>query len=665
MIDIKVNVKPDHLKAISNSTPIAAISELIWNGFDADADSVKVVLSQNEMNGLHDIRVTDDGDGIPWGQLNEFFGSLGDSWKRKAHRQNGRALHGKNGKGRFKAFSLGELVEWRTTFKDGDTSKTFEVRGSANQISAFVATDPKIAAYGKTGTEVVISNLASSFPSLTKKEALHEITKIFAAYLTEYPGLKLIYNGDLVDPTSVQKSRYDFNLGDILLSNGRRVSVAVTVIDWSVQTDRTYQLCDASGVSLHEIQIGQQIRAPGQNFTVYIKSDYFRELDKLGALTSDLNNDAQDIVRAAKTKVKEHFRLQVLHNRSEVVERWKRENIYPYEDKSEIGTLEKIERQVFDILAVNVEEHLPSFEGQDNASRKFTFRLLAQAVRESPESVQKIIDDVLNLKKEEQEDLAELLKKTTLSKIITSAGTVANRLNFVELLSDLLFQKDSKKRLLERDQLHKTLETEAWIFKEDFYLAGTEKRLEDALAIHLSELGVRADDDLNLPVVREGGEGGRIDLMLSRAIRPTQERYEYLIVELKRPKQRITSQILMQVESYAIAVANDERFQKSNVSWTFLVVSNEMDEHAKLRARQKDRPAGLVFDNEQSNIKVWARTWAEILDDARARLKFFSEQLDYQADSNTELEYLKKAHSKYIPRDIAELATGGQAAEAQ
>jgi Cdc6-like AAA superfamily ATPase len=120
-----------------------------------------------------------------------------------------------------------------------------------------------------------------------------------------------------------------------------------------------------------------------------------------------------------------------------------------------VNASEQIERQVFDILAVNVEDHLPSFDEAHSKSKKFTFRLLAQAIRENPDSVRLIMDEVLNLKKGEQDDLATLLRKTTLSKIITSAKIVADRLNFVEALSDLLFNKESKKRLLERDQLHK------------------------------------------------------------------------------------------------------------------------------------------------------------------------------------------------------------------
>lgn len=655
-MDIKVEAKPDFLRSLSAATPVAAVCELIWNGFDAKAQNVKVVLDANELGGLDAIRVVDDGDGIDRTRLQSLFGALGDSWKARSDRHNGRALHGKNGKGRFKVFALGEMAEWTTTYRDGSNAKTYTITGRASQLTGFNANQPQPAETPELGTTVIVRNLPNNFPSLTSDDAHVEFTKIFAAYLTEYPGLTLMFNGMRINPEAVQTNREDMQLGEVMLPSGKSVPVSMTIIEWSVPTDRAFHLCDSSGVALHEIGIGPQIKAPGYNFTVYVKTDLFRELDATGALAlGEMNSDVADVIRSVKGRVKEHFKRRADQRRSETIERWKKENIYPYEEKTEVGASEQVERQVFDILAVNVEDHLPSFEEAPTASKRFTFLLLAQAIRENPESVRVIMEQVLNLKADEQDDLAKLLKKTTLSKIISSATIVAGRLNFVEALNDLLFDKDSQRRLLERDQLHKVLETEAWIFKEDFNLAGSEKTLEDALRIHLARLGTRADE--LEPVRREGDKGGRIDLMLARAIRPTQGAHEYLVVELKRPSQKITSEVLSQIESYAIAVAKDSRFHQKRTKWTFLVVANEMDDHAQLKARQKDRPEGLVFDNDMLNISVWAKSWAEILNDARARLQFFSQQLDYQADSDSEREYLRKAHSKYIPDNLAAMAT--------
>lgn len=246
------------------------------------------------------------------------------------------------------------------------------------------------------------------------------------------------------------------------LSDGRKVTVAVSVIEWAIPTERVVHWCDSKGISLHETEIGHQIRAPGFNFTAYIKSDFFLELDKQNQLILDeLHPDVSTILKLARAKLKEHFRRRLAEDQGKVVARWKEEHIYPYVEQTSLNPVEEAERQVFDILAVNVQSYLPSFEEDDKQSKKFTFRLLAQAIHENPSSVQQIIGEVLGLKKEAQDELAELLKKTPLSSIIGFSKIVANRLDFLLGLEALLFDTENKKQLLERDQLHKILEHEA------------------------------------------------------------------------------------------------------------------------------------------------------------------------------------------------------------
>jgi hypothetical protein len=169
--------------------------------------------------------------------------------------------------------------------------------------------------------------------------------------------------------------------------------------------------------------------------------------------------DLKDVYK----KLNEHFRERTAKKQGQVVEDWKKEEIYPYLDKENLDPIETVERQVFDIIAVNVQSYLPAFEDSNHQSKKFTFKLLAQAIKDNPDSLQSIISEVLGLKKEAQDDLAELLQRTSLSSIISTAKIIANRLDFLNGLENLVFGKDTKKVLLERDQLHKILEQEAWI----------------------------------------------------------------------------------------------------------------------------------------------------------------------------------------------------------
>ncbi len=74
-----------------------------------------------------------------------------------------------------------------------------------------------------------------------------------------------------------------------------------------------------------------------------------------------------------------------------------------------------------------------------------------------------------------------------------------------------------------------------------------------------------------------------------------------------------------------------------------------MDEHAKRKARQRDKPEGLVFDDAEQNIQVWAYEWEEMIANARTRLQFINQNLSYEADQDTAKTYLQKAHAKFIP----------------
>jgi hypothetical protein len=300
------------------------------------------------------------------------------------------------------------------------------------------------------------------------------------------------------------------------------------------------------------------------------------------------------------------------------------------------------------VVAVNLNSYLSDFDDSTLTNKRFTFNLIKQSLKENPESLQLIFQNVLNLPKEHQDDLAQLLEKTSLSSIISSAKLVANRLDFIRGLELMLFGKDSKQKLLERDQLHQVLAKETWMFGEEFHLSNNEETLNEVLVKFREEILKPLADDS--PVTLEDGSTGRIDLMLARSVpQPRADEREHLVVELKRPAKKICTKVLGQIEDYAIAVAKDERFRDTKTKWVFWAISNEMTDEARRKARQRDRPEGLVYDDPELRITVWAKTWGQLIQDCKGRLNFFKEKLDYEATHDSALTYLKSAHEKYIP----------------
>lgn len=656
MKPIPISPKQDFLDRVGTAAPIKAVSELIWNGLDAKANCVEVSYKFNGCDVLDEITVKDDGVGIDASNVEILFGGIGESWKRTQDRFGGRTLHGKKGEGRFKAFSLGDFVEWRTTYK-AESYKKFIIKGHGHPCS-FSYSDIEDS-FGPSQTEVVISNLKDKgLGSLTASNALQEFARIFALYLSKNPTIQLIINGQRIIPSDYCRPVVIQSLQPIKTKNGKTYDVILEILDWSQPIEREISLCDSSGIELHAVDA--RLRAKGLNFTVQLKSDYFAELanDNL-LILEDLEPSVNSLIEEAREYARGYVRTKKAEEQANIVSQWKEEDIYPYKDKADLSPVERAERQVFDIIGVNVEDYLPAFEAADKKQKKFTFRLLAQAITNNPESLQTIITDVLDLKKEAQDELADLLKKTDLASVIKSAKTVANRLDFLVGLKNLLFDKETKNSLLERDQLHKILEREAWLFDENFTLTVSEATLEDVLKLHLDKLGRRADDDRD--VRREDGGRGRVDLMFSLSNKPRIGQTDHLIVELKRPSKKIDIEVLNQIQSYAFAVADDPRFDKASTHWKFIVVSDGLDSYAEKQAHQKDRPVGQVFVDDDNRIEVWALEWSSVIHDAEARLQFINQTLSYNADRESAKAYLTSKYEQFIPKTPTKMQVGKKA----
>jgi len=649
---VTVQVQNDHLERISRvRKPILAIAELIWNGLDADADEVTVEFTHNNLGGLEQIRVTDNGIGLAHADAQSAFGNLGGSHKRNTNRSKlkRRLLHGKAGKGRFRAFALGRLVRWHTTFAQNSANAAYDIKGSYTDLGTFEIGDPR-PGNGNPGTEVIIEGIDKNFPSLRGAEAVQEITQHFALYLKEYPDIAVWYDGTKISPAAVEELVENYALDPIQTADGKTVTATLTVIEWTIQTERSLFLCDENGFALAEMPPG--IQAPGFNFTAYLKSAFLRELDEQDALIlEELQPDLRKLLDSSKERLREHFRRRTAEKAVDLVEAWKKEKVYPFEGEPR-DIIEESERQVFDVLALNLNAYLPYFEQADSKNKRLALQLLKQALEKDPTALQKILQDVLNLPFEKQEELAELLTKTSLTAIINASKIVANRLDFLRGLELLVFNQDSKERLLERSQLHRILADHTWIFGEQFNLTVDDQSLTEVLKIHLATLG-RSADPVD-QVIREDGKVGIVDLMLSRTIpQPRADEREHLVVELKRPSQNIDPTVATQIESYALAVAGDERFKDTKTRWIFWAVANDIVDTVRKRAKQRNRPEGILYDDDEGRITVWVKSWGQIIQDCRGRLEFFRKQLEYSADKDSALTYLRKTHARYLPKGVS------------
>lgn len=647
MESIDVTLGTDHLEDIASAKPIPALKEVIWNAFDSKSLTVKVDFLRNSITDtIEKVIVKDEGNGIPFNKVSDLFGSLGESWKKEAKKDGDYSLHGQYGRGRFKTFSLGEVVIWSTTSDSSDGKIKYSIKGNVNNIKRFEISDAEPLADKRKGTVVEIFNLAKGVEILANEQSKQAITKEYALYLTEYPDKKLFYDNEIINPSDVWMDKRDYNLGDIEIE-GKSECVVVSIIEWDFKTSREFHYCDENGFSLFSESPGNAFRAYGVDYTVYVKSSYIKRKYEEGILSiGDMSSGIRELKEVIIDLCRKHFVNKEFIQKSKIVDEWKSQNIYPYEKIPRPGSVEEVEQKVFDILAVNVESYLTTFSKANSKVKKFTFKLLSQALKDNPYSVRKILSEVLVLSTEDQNSMAELLERTTLPNIIKASQVVSDRLNFLTGLEQLLHDDATRKKLLERDQLHKILEGEAWIFREDFNLSRSENTLNQVLEYHSSLLGV--DDGFDEPVLREDGTKGRVDLLLSKARQPRQGELEHLVVELKRPAKKIDLTVTNQIESYAHAVNNDTRFDKRKTKWIFIAVSNEIAPLVDEKITQDNRPYGVL--HSRGNIEIWIYTWGELIQQARSRLMFFSSLLDVDINRESATNYLHSTYEKFIPK---------------
>ena len=66
-----------------------ALAEYIWNGFDAQASSIDINYSGNEIGSLDNLSISDNGEGIDFSELKDTFGKFQDSQKRNTFSKTG------------------------------------------------------------------------------------------------------------------------------------------------------------------------------------------------------------------------------------------------------------------------------------------------------------------------------------------------------------------------------------------------------------------------------------------------------------------------------------------------------------------------------------------------------------------------------------------------
>jgi predicted esterase YcpF (UPF0227 family) len=512
-----VQVEGDHIGRLTTARPIAAVAELIWNSVDADATRIDVEVDADDI-AMKAITVRDNGHGIPHDEVGALFGRLGGSWKAHGHRSKlkSRMLHGKEGKGRFKALALGRVADWIVRYKHENSVLQYKVTlVRDNLVDVRVTAPQKIDPNVSTGVEVRITELDRTYRSLEPKQAIQPLSEIFALYLADYPDVSVYVDHERLDTSKLIRNRVSFDLSPIVY-DGETRPATLDLIEWLSAPERSVFLCDKDGFPLHRIV--PAFHTPGFAFSAYMKSPIIGALQARGLLDLvEMNAPVQSAYEEASDKIRHYFRQRSTEDARSEIEQWKAEDVYPYREEPKTS-VEQAERRVFDIVALNVNRHLADFSAAPKKTKAFQLRMLRQAIERGPDELQLIMREVLELPERKLQELAKLLEEADLANVISASKMVADRLKFLHGIEALLFSPDAKKHLKERSQLHRMLAENTWVFGEEFNLTVDDQSLTEVLRKHRKLIG--DDTVIDASVKRIDGKVGVVDLMLSRTATP-------------------------------------------------------------------------------------------------------------------------------------------------
>jgi hypothetical protein len=554
-------------------------------------------------------------------------------------------LHGREGRGRFKAFALGNVVDWKSVYDKDGTPYRYEITLMEREIDRVRISDEEALPNASSGVIVTVSELKRQFNSLKPDNAVQDLSEIFANYLKDYRDVQITIGSETIDPERAIAGKWEFDLPPVRDEQGTEYPVKLEVIEWRRQTRRTLYLCNEQGFPLSQIET--RFHVGDFHFSAYLKSSLIRQLYQDGRLDlAEMLPDLVTTIEGARVKIKELFRDRAAERARIVVDQWKDKNIYPYEGDP-TSHLEQAERQIFDIVAVTVQDASPEFSEAPPRQAALHLRLLRHAIERSPTELQRILHEVLKLPIRKQKEMAQLLDETNLSGIISAATLVADRLKFLEALRFILFDFEARRKLRERSQLHKILEQYTWVFGEEYHLWASDRELTTVLKAHREKL----DPDLIIddPVKIVNKSRGVVDLMLSRAQRRHRANdLEHLVVELKAPRVKLTAEHLTQLEDYALAVEEDPRFNRiDGLKWHFWLISDEYNNQLAARIRNGPDPQRRLVQ-KGDRVSVGVKTWGEILEENLARLQFVKEKLEHRVDEGQALAFLQERHREFL-----------------
>lgn len=409
---LTLHMKPGEtelLRLRNGTNAVSALAELVWNALDADAKNVDISWGENELLGVENVTVSDDGHGMAFNEEDPNahpFMTLGDSAKHTVvhHSPEGRILHGRFGKGRLRALALGGVITWDTTFAKGKGHQSYFIKATVGESSVEVSR-PK-ASKKPTGTRATVTLVSEKGNALDIHDVCMRFSQIFSEHLSNYPNITITVQGEKLDPAELIRGRHELGEYDTNFTTGDEVNWNLRAVQWrdrvSDAKGRLY-LCDDKKVVIAEYELGLR---GAEDYTFYLDCKRTREWEEDGMIA--MREDAQEVLNEARRTAHKFLRRSFKQRAQSLTEELIEQRIYPLS-----STASESDQKLFAQFALHVRQSIGSYEKMNLDNKRLLFKLMAELMHREPTALVEVLSNILKLSHEDRKSL-ETLKKSLL-----------------------------------------------------------------------------------------------------------------------------------------------------------------------------------------------------------------------------------------------------------
>ncbi|ELV8750456.1 ATP-binding protein [Vibrio vulnificus] len=631
------------------------LSEYIWNGLDAGASKVDVILNTNDLEGVESIEIHDNGEGIDFHNLDKNFDNFDDSSKKLVTQK------GSQGRGRYSFHKYAATATWYTRRNgenalveiDSSSIKTYKF-----QLLSDAEQKNKILNNG-SGTSVFLSGITSE-----KAQKIPSADSIIESLSIEF-GWKLIVCANIsitVNGTAITPPSHELFHDSIELDGHTFES---DIIRWHQKPtgEKSYNYFrDLKEHQRHRTLTGFNYK---NNFFIsgYIKSDWFDEFQFTSTYNNDLfiDNEKSDgskvwdnLIKKLHKTTSEIYQKFLRERASQIVNTFESKGYFPsYSGESDEDREIRIEHTKKLIVSICIADPA-TFNGLKAKQAKIIIALLDRlSTSNENDSLLEVLEGVLDLEKERLDEFASQIKKSKLDHIISTISHLQKRDLVIQKMKYLF--KEHAKEVLETPDLQGIIEANTWLFGSQYTTIGAEEDdfYKTAKNLRDTDLEIRDGDNIVQDDLIEGatidGAKGQVDLFLARKMitvdHSTQEEFiKCTIIEIKRPSVALNKKHLAQADRYAEVLHKHPAFNDERMRFDVVLVGTKIAQtDYQISRRLKDYAGrggqGLVSGADE-RIRVYVKTWATIFNDFDVTYRSLLEKLKIQ---RSQLEYKSKS----------------------